>query len=62
MTDSPSINSGSVAETYYYNGDLEPEGMRSWLAQANHVFNQSNISDSLARFGGSLESINSAYL
>ncbi|KAJ7902920.1 hypothetical protein B0H13DRAFT_2026042 [Mycena leptocephala] len=45
------INSGSVAETYYYNGDLEPEGMRSWLAQANHVFNQSNISDSLERFG-----------
>jgi hypothetical protein len=58
----PSINSGSVAETYYYNGDLEPEGMRSWLAQANHVFNQSNVSDSLERFGQSPDSIGSAYL
>jgi hypothetical protein len=62
MNDPHSINSGSVAEMYYYNGDLEPEGLRSWLAQANHIFNQSNISDSLERFGESLEIISSAYI
>ncbi|KAJ7217564.1 hypothetical protein B0H12DRAFT_1241691 [Mycena haematopus] len=39
------IHSGSVAETYYYNADLEQEGLHSWLAQANHIFNKLNIND-----------------
>ncbi|KAJ6554201.1 hypothetical protein B0H19DRAFT_143309 [Mycena capillaripes] len=44
------INSKQVVQTYYYNGDLEPKDLHSWLAQANHIFNRSKISDNWERF------------
>ncbi|KAF8196379.1 hypothetical protein K438DRAFT_759377 [Mycena galopus ATCC 62051] len=44
------IDSESIAGSYYYNADLEREGLHSWLAQANHIFSQSNISDRCERF------------
>ncbi|KAF7349408.1 Kinase-like protein [Mycena sanguinolenta] len=44
------IKSDSVTNMYYYNAELERDGLDSWLIQANQIFNELNINDRRERF------------